>query len=193
MVPRVKTKHPALKHGGYSAMTILPGESQADFEKLHRDLIDELTPNGPLEDHIVATMARLLWRTQNLATFQTADRARGRREQLADEKVPSPAIYPMPGYDDEDYDPAAYAAAREEAFQAAEVQTRKEFGEAYELVEMGKLATVDGLMDDLDVRERLDSMVDKCVKRLLLVRGVKSISVAPFSAPPKRLGSPNAT
>ena len=32
---------PALKHGAYSATAILPGESQAEFEKLHRDTIAE--------------------------------------------------------------------------------------------------------------------------------------------------------
>jgi hypothetical protein len=50
MPVRVKKSHSALKHGGYSATTILPGESKADFEKLHRDLIDDLTPNGSLEE-----------------------------------------------------------------------------------------------------------------------------------------------
>ena len=44
----------------------LPGESPADFEKLHKDLISELAPVEALENDIVATIARLLWRKQNL-------------------------------------------------------------------------------------------------------------------------------
>jgi hypothetical protein len=46
MLALVENTHPALKHGGYSATTILPGEDAAAFEKLHRDLIAELSPKG---------------------------------------------------------------------------------------------------------------------------------------------------
>ena len=69
---------PALKHGAYSATAVLPGESQAAFEKLHRDLIAELNPSGVLEDDIVADMARLVWRKQNLGTLRIAERAQNR-------------------------------------------------------------------------------------------------------------------
>ena len=65
--------HPALKHGGYAATALLPGENPAAFEKLHHDLIVELAPTGALEDDIVATLARLVWRKQNLATFRVAN------------------------------------------------------------------------------------------------------------------------
>jgi hypothetical protein len=64
-----KKQHPALKHAGYSATSILPGESAAEFEKLHQELISEFIPNGALEHEIVATIAHLLWRRKNLATF----------------------------------------------------------------------------------------------------------------------------
>ncbi len=53
---------PALKHGAYSATSVLPGESRAAFEKLHRNLKAEWSPSGALEDDIVMTMARLIWR-----------------------------------------------------------------------------------------------------------------------------------
>ena len=59
---------PALKHGAYSATAILPGESQAEFEKLHRDIIAGWNPSGVLENDIVMTITRLLWRKQNLET-----------------------------------------------------------------------------------------------------------------------------
>ena len=72
---------PALKHGAYSAMAILPGESQAEFEKLHRDTIAEWTPSGVLENDIVMTITRLLWRKQNLDTLHIAERARRRCEE----------------------------------------------------------------------------------------------------------------
>ena len=69
---------PALKHGAYSATAILPGESQAEFEKLHRDTIAEWTPSGVLENDIVMTITRLLWRKQNLDTLHIAEHARRR-------------------------------------------------------------------------------------------------------------------
>ena len=86
---QVKKHHPALKHAGYAATGILPGENPAEFEKLHRDLIAELGPNGALENDIVATMARLVWRKQNLETFRIAELARARYEQIRHEKVPA--------------------------------------------------------------------------------------------------------
>ncbi len=61
MVCVFKKSHPALKHGGYAATAVLPGERAAEFEKLHQDIIAELTPDGVIEDGIVATIARLVW------------------------------------------------------------------------------------------------------------------------------------
>ena len=59
--------------------------------------------------------------------------------------------------------------------QAAEDQARKDLGASYELVEIGEVATVDRLLQDLAVVERLDAIVDKCLKRLLFLRGLKSL------------------
>ena len=82
MRTRNDRKHPALKHGAYSATAVLPGENRAEFEKLHRDLIAELTPSGALEDDIVMNIARLVWRKQNLATLRIAERARAHRNAI---------------------------------------------------------------------------------------------------------------
>ena len=84
---RVDRIPPALKHGAYSATAVLPGESQAEFEKLHRGLIAELVPSGVLEDDIVMTIARLVWRKQNLATLRIAERAQSRRVTIWNEKI----------------------------------------------------------------------------------------------------------
>jgi hypothetical protein len=183
---RDKKDHPALKHGGYSSTSILPGENRAAFEKLHRDLIAEFTPNGALEDDIVATMARLVWRKQNLATFRIAELARGRCQKIISEKVPSDHSSLLSGLF-EDIDPAK----REAAIRTAVDQARQELGDIYELVEIGGTATVDRLMKDLEVEDRLDAMIDRCLKRLLFLRGLKSISQASSSAPPTRLPGPS--
>jgi hypothetical protein len=51
--------------------------------------------------------------------------------------------------------------------------------------------TVACLMKDLAVEERLDAAIDKCLKRLLFVKGLKSISASSSSAPPKRVAGPS--
>jgi hypothetical protein len=78
-----------------------------------------------------------------------------------------------------------------EKWHAAESQARNELGELYALVEMGEEATLDHLMKQLEVQDRLDAAIDRCIKRLLLVRGVKSMSIGSTSAPPQSLPSPS--
>src|SRR5262245_2244234 len=46
MSVQVKKVHSALKHGGYSATTLLPGEDPVEFEKLYESLVDEFAPSG---------------------------------------------------------------------------------------------------------------------------------------------------
>jgi hypothetical protein len=164
--------HPALKHGGYAATGLLPGEDRIAFEKLHHTLITELAPNGALEDDIVATMARLIWRKQNLGTFRIAELARNRCAEL----IPDPFA---------DFE-------REEETRAAHEQAREELGDAYALVEVGETATVERLLRDLDVEERLEARIEKCLKRLLVLRGLKSISTAYPSPSPARIAGPSA-
>jgi hypothetical protein len=171
---------PALKHGGYSANALLPGEDRAAFEKLHRGLIAELAPDGALEEDTVASIARLLWRKQNLATFSNAELARKRCFEITEEMKREAGIR----YHDQDH---------LEVEQAADARARKELGEMYELVEIGGEATLDHLMKKLDVHDRLDAMIDRCLKRLLFVRGLKSLAppAETVSLPPaeKRLRS----
>ena len=68
MARLVRHLRPALKHGGFSATAILPGEDPIEFKKLHDGLITELAPSGVLEETIVANLARLMWRKQHLST-----------------------------------------------------------------------------------------------------------------------------
>jgi hypothetical protein len=59
MSKRADGVHPALKHGGYSGIALLPGEDPAAFQQLHSDLIAEFAPDGRLEEDIVESIARL--------------------------------------------------------------------------------------------------------------------------------------
>jgi hypothetical protein len=66
-------------------------------------------------------------------------------------------------------------AALEEAWRAAQRQARSELGDSCEYRD-DDFGTTERLMKDLQVVERLDAVVDKCVKRLLMVRGVKALA-----------------
>jgi hypothetical protein len=178
-----KKYHSALKHGGYSVTGILPGESPAEFEKQHQELIAELSPNGALENDIVATVPRLVWRKKNHGTFRIAENARARYQEIM-QKVPA---------DKMDYEFAVLGKVIEKVDPAvrAEDQARKELGDAYAFVENSKLGSVDEQMEGLEVEVRLDAMIDKCLKRLLFLRGLKSISSVSTSAPRKRLTGPS--
>jgi hypothetical protein len=169
---------PALKHGGYAGMTLLPGENATAFKKLHADLIAEWNPTGPLEDDIVGSLARLIWRKQNLSTYRKADAAKGRLAEIKHELVPTSCVIVDP-----------YAEGRRAGERAAKEQARKELGTAWELVEAGGAVTIENLLSELTVMDRLDGMIDRCIKRLLLARGCKSISASSTTAPtpPKRL------
>ena len=69
---------------------VLPGESQADFEKLHRDLISEHAPAGVHEKHIVLKMAHLIWRDKNLGTLRIVPHVEERYSAILQEKLSSP-------------------------------------------------------------------------------------------------------
>jgi hypothetical protein len=50
-------------------------------------------------------------------------------------------------------------------------------------VEMDDAVTIERLFEDLSVIDRLDGMIDRYLKRLLMVRGVKSMSPPATAAP----------
>jgi hypothetical protein len=54
-------------------------------------------------------------------------------------------------------------------------QARTELGPWLEFIEIGDVATTDHLLDEFAIIERINAMFDP-LKRLLMVRGIKSIS-----------------
>jgi hypothetical protein len=58
------------------------------------------------------------------------------------------------------------------------------------LIDIGEPATIDGLMKELDIKERLDGLIYKCLKQLLAVRGVKSLSPASSSVATPQISGP---
>ena len=128
------------------------------------------------------TLTRLVWRKKNLATFRLAASARARNSEILAQAEPRfiPPTFPMLGqFEPDERTPEELSAAREEAKE----QAREELGETLQLVEMGNDATVERFFEELSVVDRIDSMIDRCIKRLLMVRGVKSMSVSPRRKP----------
>lgn len=67
----------------------------------------------------------------------------------------------------------------------ADEQARNELGSSFELVELGNVTTLSHLLEEIAVAERLDGLIDRCLKRLFFIRGLKSLSL-----PPPAAGSP---
>jgi hypothetical protein len=167
---------PALKHGAFSATTILPGESETEFKELHQSIIAELNLEGVLEQEIGSSLAHRIWRNEHLAIFLTAERAQARCIDIQVSLQETGTI-------------DLFAEARP----AAEKQAREELGAAaYNLVEMGDGVTLDGFAKQIGILERLDRGIEADYKRLLLLRGVKSLSVAPKPVARKRFPAPDS-
>jgi hypothetical protein len=183
MPTRFNKIHPALKHAGYSATTLLPGEDAAEFDKLHRGLIAEYAPDGASEEDVVAEMAHYMWRKRNIGTFKIAQLAEARRQAIYQQHLPIPYLMSL---SDDDMDPAE----REERRRSADQQARDELGDLHTLLDIGEPATIGGLMKELDIKERLDGAIEKCVKRLLMIRGVKSLSLTSSSKSTPQISEP---
>jgi hypothetical protein len=169
----------ALKHGVYSATDILPGESRGEFEKWHRRIIAELHPMGPLEEQAVDDVARLTWRKRNMLTVRLAERAQRRNAEIRFQRIPT-------HNEDDEYTkishrpkPAVLAAAEE----AVRTALQAELGGYAELIEVGERATSTGLMQDLKVEELLDVKIDRTLKRLLHLKGIKSLTAIALGPP----------
>jgi len=152
---------------------VLPGEDRIEFEKLHSDLITEFCPDGALEHRTVADLARFIWRKQNLATFRTAELASRRYHDLK-----SPVDRSWPPIDIAEFEKfVAKHRAQEELI-------RKELGEqTYALAKASKAAEVKPFIEDLNIEERLDAMIDRCLQRLWFL---KEFALLKHSAPSYR-------
>jgi hypothetical protein len=186
---RSKIIPPALKHGGYSGLAVLPGEDKAAFEKLHRDLIAELNPKGPLEEDIVVTLARYVWRKQNLKTYQLAQAAKKRRVELMTtlierEDIPEEIVARMlknrtayPQIPRRSLSEENIAKVKSIVEQLHEQMNNQDF----ELAEIADDLTTANLQNELALIDRLDAMIDRAIKRVLMVRGIKSLAVSPVA------------
>ena len=177
----VYRKPNALRHGVYSRAAVLPGEDQAAFDRLHRGLIAEYSPSGVHEFDIIQTMANLMWRKQNLETVHKAALLRGRLLKAVNEI--SAARFPAQAT-------IMTHPQSQEILELAKAQLCEEFGDVSALLEAGEAAGFASLNERLNLEERLDGLIYKCVRGLMAARGAKSVLGAPQSAAVMSIAGP---
>jgi hypothetical protein len=157
----------ALRFGAYTSLGWLPGENREEFDTYITNIMLELSPHGPCEEEIVYAIACLMWRKGNIVTLRKAELA---KKHLSD-VVASKAAEATSASNSPTEQPDAKAIVR-----SAEKSVRKELGDLYDLIEVGHASSLDGLAEDLTIEAKFDEVIDKKLKRLLHLRGIKSMS-----------------
>ena len=183
----MKRVPPALKHGIYSGLGLLPTESRAKFRKFRKQIFAELNLVGRLEEDIGEQIVLLEWRRQNLFTYDLAERARARRNAIHSELVPEVRYRDLPLLACEPHPENPSAEDIKAARIRADKQARIELGAAIELVEIGEVASFEYLEKRLAILDRLDAMIARLYKKLAYVRAIKSMAPAALPAPSRPL------
>jgi len=72
-----RSKHNALKHGIFSKIVLLSGESTLKFTSVLNGLRNDLRPEGALEEILVEKLASVLWRSRRVLIAEGAEIQRG--------------------------------------------------------------------------------------------------------------------
>jgi len=87
----------ATKHGILSRYTVLPWEDREEYENLHQALIEERSPVGPTEEHLVEELTGIFWRKRRIRLAEAASYTTGLahavlRPLVHDETSPHPLV-----------------------------------------------------------------------------------------------------
>src|SRR6516164_7012863 len=175
---------PALKHGIYSGLGLLPTESRAKFRKFRKQIFAELNLVGRVEQDIGEQIVQLEWRRQNFSTYDLAERVRARRNAIRSELVPEVRYldFPIPLRSEPDPENPTPEELRA-AHRRANKRIQAELGAALELLEIGDVATLGHLEKRLAILDRLEAMIARLYKKLAYVRAIKSMAPAALPAP----------
>ena len=190
----------AVKHGGFSTLTVLPSEDLEQFKELCTDLENELKPAGRLEVDAVITIARLVWRKINLNVFRRAEKARQKWAPYlmegADEHVTidlalkawlQVVLQQLTNRLERAKEETEFVHAVEKAFDATKkladlnrsgmdlAKLALEAETDLRLVLRGDEITPDGLNRELETLARLDAAIDRSFKRLWQLKAAKQI------------------
>jgi hypothetical protein len=61
---------------GFVGRSVLPGESQEEFDRLEDEVYEQYEPLGPVEEDLVETIVSAIWRKRHTDTFHRAFKAR---------------------------------------------------------------------------------------------------------------------
>jgi hypothetical protein len=168
----MKAVPPALKHGLYSGMALLPLEDEAEYEKHRRAVFDEYKPNGPSELDTIDELSSLFWRKKHLLIYKLAANVKLKRNSFFTHQEFSPPSFVPLVPRERLHTPEQM----QELDRKATERAKAELGAWLELVEIGEIATIEYLLEELDIIEPINGMIDRCIKRLLMIRGAKSLS-----------------
>ena len=195
-------KRNALKHGANAQEVMLWGEQYEDYENLRAGLYEEWAPRGSTEEYEVQTLANLLWRRRRLDRYERVstqkrldelrnDSARSRHidnlialssnfsEARTVQEVEGLLLRLSPLYRDtitSNYplekceDPNTWGTVIAKGLSQWKPEER--FEEADEFIEIVDLETFE---QELARIERLDSMIDRTIKRLMQIKTMKQM------------------
>ncbi|MBR1002082.1 MULTISPECIES: hypothetical protein [Bradyrhizobium] len=63
----------AMKHGAFASIDLLPWESAEEFAALRRGLFEKYSPDGPLQEDCIASIASLMWRKRRVQKKRELD------------------------------------------------------------------------------------------------------------------------
>jgi hypothetical protein len=69
---RAAQRHSRLTHGLRTADILMPGEFRADWHHFHDTIVDEFSPETPVECELVEQVALTLWRLRRIARAEAA-------------------------------------------------------------------------------------------------------------------------
>ena len=67
---RAAVSQNAVKHGLLARKDVIRSESQADFDRFRRRILDELTPDTPMESVLAERIVSLAWRLKRVGRIQ---------------------------------------------------------------------------------------------------------------------------
>ena len=138
------------------------------------------------------TIARYVWRKQNLKTYRKAEAAKKwqqellttlvRRSDLPEEIVAGILKNKKTAYPE--IPPRFMTEVNVAEVKALYKEVTKQTGEQnLELAFIADQVTTANLHTELELNDRLDCMIDRALKRLLMVRGIKSLAVSSEALP----------
>jgi hypothetical protein len=196
----------ALKHGGYSKAIVLPGEDPEVFEAQYQGLREEWEPQGTLEESIVLDLAKLMLQKRRVDDYfsQQMILLRRTKEDEIDQASQilrwlERATSIVQAKTIIDYLPRTYVREMDRRPTLSALQPEKQeiqglANRLRELINMQKEIEVSPYEADNSaemreltakkaaIDERLDSSIDKTIKRLVLVKTFKQANAAQKSA-----------